>query len=347
MNTKDAAMLKAIARDMGIPVSKLRREVGNAKIARLSIPQRAEEKKTIERRADNVAEKFGTYKFDSAANEWSRISRDAMRNDKAAIAARKIIRAIPADKAALVTTRRGYEVVTISRVEKAANPDTIRRQLEKAIEREKAAMNRRADAEENEARKTNLKRAPKDAVRLSKRLSAVADREHARVRKLRRKLARATSQNVARGMTYSRVGDVRLSLKPQSMANQVARLCADIPARKDVHPFRELPRLRQVTGTTAISAIHKPEYSLMVREEWKEYEARKDARELRRKLQRAEIARQDAERAEIERAERLAARRERNKEKSELKRTEYNARRALAAKIRRQNEKQFKPRKMK
>jgi hypothetical protein len=341
------AMAKGIAKDMGIPVARLLRDAGMMKVMRLENVELREDVKDVERRADNVAEKFGTFNSDKAANTWARISRDSMRNDKAAIAARKIIRAIPRDKAALVTTARGYEVVTIHRVERAANVDAIKRQLAKAVEIEKAAMAARESAESDEARKTNLNRAPKAAVSRSKRRSAVADTAHARVRFLRRKLARATSQKVARNLTYERVGDVRLSLRPQSMANQVARLSANIPARKDIHPFREVPHIRQVTETTSISAIHKPEYSLMVREEWREYEQRRAARELRRKLQREQIAREDAERAEIERAERLAIRRELHKEESEKRRVENNVRRAAAAKIRRENAKLHKLRKMK
>jgi hypothetical protein len=314
-----------------------------------------EDRKTQLRRADNVAEKFGTFDSDRENNEWSTALRNVMRESKAAIASRKIVRAIPATKAALVTTKVGYEIVTISRVEKAANVDAIRRQLARAIERENEAMEKRATAEDSEARKTNLERAPKAAVAASKRRSAIADREHARVRFLRRRLARATSQRVANNLTYSRVGDVRLSLRPQSMANQVARLASDIPARNDVHPFRELPRIRKVTGTTATAIIGKPENELIWQEDKAVLDAARKERDNALAAERAAIAARDAEiesarKAELE-AARIARRDQKridNAEKYEATRIADNARRALRAKIRRQNSKKYaSPKKMK
>lgn len=347
--------LKAVARDMGIPVARLRRDVGNLKLARLEIPQRAEDTKTQLRRADNVAEKFGTFAIDGRANKDAQLFRELYRTDKAAIAARKIVRAIPATKAALVTTRIGHEIVTISRVERAANIDSIRRQLARAIERETAAMEAREIAEATEARKTNLNRAPKAAVEASKRRSMLADREHARVRFLRRKLARAASQRVASGLTVSRIGDVRLSLRPQSMANQVARLVMDIPDRKDVNPFRELPRIRKVTGTTATAIIAKPENALIWAEDKAVLDAARTERDNALAAERAEIAELEAAEesariAELEaaRIERRDARRIDNAAKYEATRIADNARRALAAKIRRQNGKKYAtPKKMK
>jgi hypothetical protein len=334
---------KQIARDMGIRLSELK------------IPAMPEDAKDITRRADNVAEKFGTYKFDAENNDWATAMRNVMRESKAAIAARKIARAIPATKDAIVTTKVGYDVVTISRVERAANVAAIRRQLIKGIQRERAAMNARAEQEDIEARKTNLERAPKAVVRRSKRLSAVADREHARVRFLRRRLARATSQRVANNLTYSRVGDVRLSLRPQSMANQVARLVMNIPDRKDVHPFRELPRIRKVTGTTATAIIGKPENELIWQEDKAVLDAARKERDDALAEERAAIAARDAEiesarKAELE-AARIARRDQKridNAEKYEATRIADTARRALRAKIRRQNSKKYaSPKKMK
>jgi hypothetical protein len=312
-----------------------------------------ENAKDVNRRADNVAEKFGTFGIDREMNEWSTALRDVMRENRTAIMARKITRAIPATKAALVTTKIGYDVVTISRVEKAANVDSIRRQLAKAIERENAAMAAREAAEELEARKTNLERAPKAVKAASKRRSVLADREHARVRFLRRKLARAASQRVANNLTYSRVGDVRLSLNPQSMANQVARLVADIPDRKDVHPFRELPRIRKVTGTTATAIIGKPENELIWQEDKAVLDAARKERDEKAAAEKARIAAIEAAEEKARKAALEAARIERrnqrridNAEKYEATRIAANARRALAAKIRRENAKHKQPKKM-
>jgi hypothetical protein len=332
---------KQIARDMGIRLSALK------------IPAMPENAKDVNRRADNVAEKFGTFGIDREMNEWSTALRDVMRENRTAIMARKITRAIPATKAALVTTKIGYDVVTISRVEKAANVDSIRRQLAKAIERENAAMAAREAAEELEARKTNLERAPKAVKAASKRRSVLADREHARVRFLRRKLARAASQRVANNLTYSRVGDVRLSLNPQSMANQVARLVADIPDRKDVHPFRELPRIRKVTGTTATAIIGKPENELIWQEDKAVLDAARKERDEKAAAEKARIAAIEAAEEKARKAALEAARIERrnqrridNAEKYEATRIAANARRALAAKIRRENAKHKQPKKM-
>jgi hypothetical protein len=332
---------KQIARDMGIRLSALK------------IPAMPENAKDVNRRADNVAEKFGTFGIDREMNEWSTALRDVMRENHTAIMARKITRAIPATKAALVTTKIGYDVVTISRVEKAANVDSIRRQLAKAIERENAAMAAREAAEELEARKTNLERAPKAVKAASKRRSVLADREHARVRFLRRKLARAASQRVANNLTYSREGDVRLSLNPQSMANQVARLVADIPDRKDVHPFRELPRIRKVTGTTATAIIGKPENELIWQEDKAVLDAARKERDEKAAAEKARIAAIEAAEEKARKAALEAARIERrnqrridNAEKYEATRIAANARRALAAKIRRENAKHKQPKKM-
>jgi hypothetical protein len=291
--------------------------------------------KAVRRNSDRVAEKFGTFAYSKAEHDWARISRDAMRNDPAAIAARKISRAIPVTKDAIVTTKRGYAIVTISRVERAANVETIRRQLYKAVALESAAMDKRATAEDAEARKTHLGTdgtgyAPKAVKAASKRLSGVADREHARVRKLRVKLARAASQQVAQNLTYSRVGDVRLSLRPQSMANRVALIVADIPARKDVHPFRELPHIRSVTGTTAIAISWNPELELIRAE---------DAAELAA-VKAAAIAAREANQAAINARVQAALDTEESIRVENMRR-EYNARRALAAVIRRQNAKKY------
>lgn len=330
--------LKAVARDMGIKPRELAREILSARAMEESPKTKKaidqNDAKAVRRNSDKVAEKFGTFEFDRDNNEWSRVMRDAMRNDKAAIMARKIARAIPATKDAIVTTKLGYDVVTISRVEKAANVDVIKRQLAKAIQQESDAMNRRANVEAIEARKTNLGRAPKAVKAASKRLSVVADREHARVRKLRRKLARATSAKVANNLTYSRVGDIRLSLRPQSMANQVARVIMDIPDRKDVHPFRELPRVRAVTATSAIPTKWNGEA------EYIRYCDLLELEETRRIARERHEAEKDAFMARIE--EMLNAEREAAKAiKQANTRAEYNARRALAAKVRRANAKKY------
>lgn len=331
-------MLKDVARDMGISTRKLARETLSARAMadtpkpKLALDQN--DARAVSRNSDRVAEQFGTFASDRENAEWATVMRDAMRNDRAAIMARKIARAIPATKDAIVTTKLGYDVVTISRVERAANMATIRRQLDKAIQLESDAMNRRHNVEAIEAAKTNLNRAPKAAVAASKRASAVADREHARVRKLRRKMARAASQRVANNLTVARVGDVRLSLRPQSMANQVARLVMDIPDRKDTHPFREFPRVRAVTATSAIPTKWNPEA---------EYIRYLDLLELENTRAIAR-ARHEAEKQafmdQIEamlNAERDAAR----AIKQANTRAEYNARRALAAKVRRANSKKY------
>lgn len=323
-------MLKGIAKDMGIPVSRLMRDVGMLKLAGIEIPNMPEEKKTIDRNADNVSEKFGTFQSDKAANIWAGISRDAMRKDPAAIAARKICRAIPRDKDALVSTKRGYEIVTISRVERAANIATLEKQLAKAIKLEAEAMEERAAKVAIAAKRTNLDRTPKADKARANRASANSDRHSARVRHCRKKLNQAKQQKSARGLTAIRVADIRVNLRPQSMANRTALAALELPARKDVHPFPEYPRIRAVTATSAISAIGDPVGELLIAEAEAEAEAMKAAREADKQNRKNEIAaRINAE---------IAAEKAIEKEN---KRIEYNSRRALAAKVRRANSKKY------
>lgn len=334
-------MMKSVAKDMGISTRKLARDTLAARALVETKPRNRvidqNDDKAVRRNSDSVAEKYGTFKFDKAANEWARISRDAMRNDKAAIAARKICRAIPNDKAALVSTRRGYEIVTVSRVERAANVATIEKQLARAIEAEAEAMEKRADRVAVAEKRTNLNRTPKADKARANRASAVADRHSARVRKLRHKLNAAKSQKSAANLVAIRVADIRVSLRPQSMANRTALAVLELPTRKDVNPIREYPRIRKVTGTSAIGAIGSPEAELLRAEAEAEAEALAAIEAEARAEKRAELTAKIN--AEIAEAERLAA---------ENRRIEYNARRALAAKIRRQNEKKYgKPRKMK
>jgi hypothetical protein len=326
--------LKAIARDMGIPVNRLRRDTGMLKIARLEIPAMVEDPKTVLNRADNVAAKFGTFKFDATANKDAQLLRDLMRRDPAAIAARKIVRAIPADKAALVTTAIGHEIVTISRVERAASVPAIERQLKVAIARQAVAMKNHENKAAIAARKTILDRTPKEAAVRAARAAGIADRHTARVRYLRRKLNAAKRQQTAQNLVAIRVGDVRLSLRPQSMANRVARLIADIPARKDVNPIRDYLKCKHAReiGRTAETEF----FRLEDERERAEREAQLEAESAERKAaRRAEIA------ARI--AANLAADELARKEKL---RVEYNARQAMAAKERRRRSK-VEPRKFK
>jgi hypothetical protein len=308
--------------------------MGMMKIARLDIPAMVEDPKTVLNRADNVAAKFGTFKYSKAENDYARISRDAMRNDRAAIAARKIARAIPADKAALVTTARGYEIVTISRIERAASIPAIERQLKTAIARQEAAMNNHENKAAIAARKTILARTPKEAAVRAARAAGIADRHTARVRYLRRKLNAAKRQQTAQNLVAVRVGDVRISLRPQSMANRVARLVADIPTRKDVNPIRDYLKCK-----------HVPQIGRTAETEYFRFEDERERAEKEAALEAESAERKAARRAEI--AARIAA----NLEEMELARkeklrVEYNARQAMAAKERRRRSK-VEPRKFK
>ena len=175
-----------------------------------------------------------------------REARQAVKNDRARIASRKIAKALPLTADAVVTTFVGWEVVEVRKVVKADNPDAIARRLSSAVAREAKALANRAEAEAIAEAKTVMGRTPKaeaDALEIAK---ARADREIARVAKLRKQLALATGAKVADGLTSFPVGEVRVSLNPQSMANRVAKLATALPARKDVHPFRYELRERHI-----------------------------------------------------------------------------------------------------
>jgi hypothetical protein len=223
----------------------------------------------VNRHSDKMAEKFGTVKPDITSNlgEYAIVRatafRDSMRKDPAAIAARKIIRALPLDCDCVVTTKVGYDVVTINRVESVPSPELIQIKLESAQIQANRANAQLRIAQAAADAKTVLNRVPKELKQRVERRAAVADKFNARVAELRKELAFASKGHSANGKRYVAVGDVRLSLKAQYMANRVAKLARIIPVRNDVHPFRELPTIHAVTATTFVGGIESPEQALL------------------------------------------------------------------------------------
>ena len=245
--------MKAAAKDMGLTTSELadmlavEREIAalNADNSRADDRDETDRRKVLAR-ADRTAEAYGTWKGSPEARERAREAREAIRNDRARVAARKIVRALPITADAVVTTFVGWEVVEIREVRKADNPDAIARRLSSATAREAKAIANRVEAEANAEAKTVMGRTPKAEAEALEIAKARADREIARVAKLRKQLALATGAKVADGLTSFPVGEVRVSLNPQSMANRVAKLAGSLPTRKDVHPFRYELRERHI-----------------------------------------------------------------------------------------------------
>ena len=229
----------------------------------------------IARHSDKLAEKFGTVNsdFEGHGPEWAKEMRDTMRKDPAAIAARKIIRALPIDCDCVVTTKLGWEVVTINRVESVPNPELIAAKLEFAKVNQKRAAEKLHAATIAAERKTNLRRMPKETKAELDSAAAKLDRRNAKVAKLESELAFAKKGASASGLRYVKVADVRLSLKAQYMANRVAKIARILPIRKDVHPFRELPTIHEVTGSSFVSGIESPESALLRHEREQQHQA--------------------------------------------------------------------------
>lgn len=304
--------MRAIAKDMGISVKKLALGISierEMKLANKESRRNSRDESTKAQRTklvDNVAEKFPVHSNENSrdvdySREWSKIQRRAIANDPAVIAARKIARAIPANSSAIVITRVGWEVVQIAKAERALNPVTISRQLAKAEMRAEKALAKADNATAVMHKRTNLDRVPIAERDNVARLNKLADKEIARITLLRKRLAKANAQKQEMGMTIVPVKDIRVSLRPQSMANAVAKALMEIPARNDVHPFRELPKVRnnRQFGPHSFESQPEREYrqyvEMMEREEMRETLIAKD-REFREQWYReqAEIAQREA-----------------------------------------------------
>lgn len=317
------AMLEA-AKDMGISASELAEMVEvEREIAKLETPIPARDnrdesdRRKVLKRADRVAESYGTFKPDHHKRESVREFREAVKRDQAVHASRKIIRAIPRNLDAVVTTRVGLGVVEINRVFRADNPEAIARKLSSATAREASALEARATAEAEAEAKTVMGRTPKaeaDAVEAAK---VRADRQVARVAKLRKQLAQATGMRVADGMTYSPVGEVLVSLRPQSMANRVAVLSTRLSIRQDVHPFRYELRERHIPRVP-YGKPYGGEAAYLLYESMMEAEAKREAAR--------EAAKEKADAAYGAHVAKLEAEAE---AKREVTRSEYKAREAM------------------
>lgn len=285
----------------------------------------------VNRNSDKLAEKFVTVRsdYEGHSNEWATVLRDAMRNDKAAIAARKIIRAIPVELDTVVTTKLGHEIVTINKVETVPNPERIQAKLEFAKTRADRARAKLAEAIAQAESKTVLNRVPKELQERVDSRAAVLDKYNSRVTQLTKELADASKGHSAAGLRYSRIADVRLSLRPQSMANRVAVIARSLPTRNDVHPFRELPTIHAVTATSFVGGIESPDGAYLRYERHLEHMAElARLMEIDRATRAAEIQKMvdeyDARNEAQFREQRIA---------------ENKAKRALAARTRRRNSK--------
>lgn len=329
--------LKAAAKDMGISVREFARMVNCAKEIEgwnRTKPRRElnqNDEKAVARNSDKLAEKFGTVQSDIAGYgpEWAREIRDAIRLDPTYKIARKIHRAIPVTSDAIVTTKVGYAVVTISRVENAPNMRSLEKRYQIALMREKqAVMNLQAISEAAEKRTALPGYTPKADKKALGIAAAKVTKAHNKTMTARVRLNMARELKQAAGKTAIPVGEVRTSLNPQSMANRVARIVHEIPTRKDVHPFREFPNVQRV-GTSSIDASQwRPENAYLLYEVEREREARKA--EIR------EIARARAEKAAAEYEAAIAAE---LAAAQAAKESEYRERRKMQARIDRRNRK--------
>ena len=245
--------MRQAAEDMGITASELadmlavERELAAMQADNSRADDRDESNpRKVLARADRTAEAYGTWKGSPEARERAREAREAVKNDRARVASRKIARALPLTADAVVVTHVGWEVVELRKVQKADNPEAIARRLSSATAREAKALANRAEAEAIAEARTVMGRVPKAEAEALEIAKVRADREIARVAKLRKQLALATGAKVADGLTSFPVGEVRVSLNPQSMANRVAKLATELPTRKDVHPFRYELRERHI-----------------------------------------------------------------------------------------------------
>jgi len=328
--TKDAMReeMRAIAKDMGISVKKLALGISierEMKLANKESRRNSRDESTKQKRAemvDRVAEKFPVHANENSrtndySREWSQLHRDAIASDPAVIAARKILRAIPRESSAIVITRTGYEVVRIAKAERAMNPVSISRQLAKAEKRAETALAKADNATAVMHKRTNLDRVPIAERENVARLARMADKEIARIAILRKRLAKANAQKQEMGMTIVPVKDVRVSLRPQSMANAVAKALLEIPARNDVHPFRELPRVRNARQFSPASFESQPEREYREYVEMVEREAKREEILEKDRERRAQWFREMAEMAqrefEAQREAQLTARREADK----------------------------------
>jgi hypothetical protein len=328
--------MRAIAKDMGISVKKLalgisiEREMKLANKESRRNSRNESTKATRTKMVDRVAEKFPVHSNENSrtndySREWSQLHRDAIANDPAVIAARKVFRAIPRESSAIVITRPGYEVVKIAKAERALNPVTISRQLAKAETRAEKALAKADNATAVMHKRTNLERVPIAERANVARLNKLADKEIARIALLRKRLAKANAQKQEMGMTIVPVKDIRVSLRPQSMANAVAKALLEIPDRKDVHPFRELPKIRNARQFGPHSYESQPEREYREYVEMVEREQKREAILEADRARREQWFREMAELAEREAMAQIEAQREARREADKLRKRNARA----------------------
>lgn len=327
--------IKAAAKDMGMSVREFSRMVNCAKeLERETKPRgpiNQNDEKAVSRNSDKLAEKYGTVKSDIAGYgpQWSRELRDAMRNNATYKTARKIARALPVTAAAIVTTRVGWEVVTISRVENAPNIKALEKRYRVALARETSAVaNLQAISERAEKRTALENYVPKDDKKALAIAAAKVTKAHNKTATARVRLNTARELKSANGLTAVPVANIRVSLNPQSMANRVKLATREIPARKDVHPIKEFPNVQRV-ATSAIDASNwRPENAYLL------YETECERERERERIR--EIARERAEKAAAEYEAEIAAM---HAEQQAARESEYRERRKMAARLRRRNAK--------
>lgn len=327
--------MREAAKDMGISVTEFAEmiEYEKALVEMDAAPRRRNDGARDEEGHLAVSEKAAELlpiHPEGKARKAMKAARKAARKDAAVIASRKIIRALPLTADAVVSTRIGWEIVTISRVENAPAVAPIRRRLKAAEAAEAEALEAREAAEAAAARKTVLKRTPKAEAEAVSRAAAVADKKALKVRKLRKALKAAEAARVAGKKTSVRVGDVRVQLNPQSMANRVAKIARKIPTRKDVMPIRDTLKMRH-GARVPFGFISHPEAEYLRYVAMVEAEAARAAAIEKAEARKAEIVAAMVAAAYAESEALVAAR--------EATASAYKARRAMAARERRRNAK--------
>src|SRR4030095_7397621 len=255
---------------------------------------------------------------------------EALRNDPAREFGAKVLKAIPRDKSAVVVTRPGWKTAEIHRVYKAESLPPLERKVEKARASAKAATEAYAEAEEAKARKTTLKRVPKAEAREAELRGAIADKANVKLRKLERKLVKATKAAKAAGLSHETIGNVDDYLRPVYLRKRVAKLSQKLELRKDVHPFRNEVKARHIPKVP-FGFVSQPEaeylrYLAEVEAEAARERAEAKARAMQEEIMNAVNAQLQMEAQELE-SKRMATR------------EAYKARRAMAAREHRRNAK--------
>lgn len=345
--------MRQAAKDMGISVTELssailtERELANwDKPDKDALHLRPEPKdvKARAERHDEIAE-YIAVRPDKETHEIAVANWESMRNDPARQFGAKVLKALPRELNAVVVTKPGWKTAEIHRVYKAESLPPIERKVNKARIEAEAAIAAYAEAEAAKVRKTTLKRVPKAEQRECELRGAIADKASTKLRKMERKLVKATKAAKAAGMSHESIGNVDDYLKPLYMRKRIAKLSQKLERRNDVHPFPDQIKARHIPKVPFGFTSHpEAEYLRYLAE--RQAEALRQIAEDKAREREAEIlaaiAEQNALQAIATKEKKAAtwkAKAELNAEASAITRDAYLERRKMAARDRRRQAK--------